>query len=205
MRRIRPPLRIMEIKMALALSGFDFLILPGRNNSSASHWQSHWLQLFPNSSRILQAGWETPDHKDWLRRLDDAVASAPRKAVLIAHSLSTIAAVKWAGAASAEKRAKVAAVFLASPTDEENADPSFDAVRPFAPIPQKPLPFPALVAASRNDPRVTFERARQFASAWEARLADVGELGHIGDDVDLGVWPLGLLLLGQLLKTAGLE
>ncbi|MFZ1106903.1 MAG: alpha/beta hydrolase [Rhodomicrobium sp.] len=191
--------------MTLALSGFDFLVLPGRNNSTASHWQSLWLGLLPNSSRVLQADWERPDPQDWLRRVDAAVTSAPRKTVLIAHSLSTIAAVKWAGAASRENRAKVAAVFLAAPTDVENLDPSFDFVRQFAPIPQSPLPFPALVAASRNDPRVTFERARQFAQAWEARLADVGELGHIGNEANLGIWPLGLLLLGQLLKTAGLE
>jgi predicted alpha/beta hydrolase family esterase len=191
--------------MAIALSGFDFLIHPGRGNSSASHWQSHWLTLFPNSSRVLQAGWDAPDPQDWLRRLDDAVASAPRPVVLITHSLSTIAAVKWAGTAPAAQRAKVAAAFLVSPTDVEDADPSFAAVRPFAPIPLAPLPFPALLAASRNDPRVTFERARQFALAWGAGLADVGELGHIGNDANLGIWPLGLLLLGQLLKTAGLE
>ena len=191
--------------MTHALSGFDFLILPGRYNSSASHWQSHWLALFPNSGRVLQANWEQPDPKDWLRRLDDAVASAPRKAVLIGHSLSTVAVVKWAGTASAENLSKVAGAFLVAPTDVENADPPFDAVRPFAPIPLAPLPFPTLVAASRNDPRVSFERAQSFASAWQARLADVGELGHIGNDADLGIWPLGLLLLGQLLKTAGLE
>jgi predicted alpha/beta hydrolase family esterase len=178
--------------VASTSSSFNFLILPGRGNSGPQHWQTHWLGMFPNASRVLQADW------------DIAIASAPRPVVLIAHSLATATAVKWAAGAAAKQRGKVAAAFLAATTDVGNPDPSFDIVRPFAPLPLERLPFPALVVASRNDPRVTFARAQEFAVAWGADLADVGELGHIGNDSGLGLWPEGLLLLGRLLAKAGL-
>ena len=69
-------------------------------------------------------------------------------------------------------------------------------------MPLTPLPFPALVVASRIDPRVTFEKAQEFATAWGADFADAGDLGHMGNEAKLGVWPAGLLLLGRLLARA---
>lgn len=190
--------------MAPALSGFDVLVLPDRGNSGPEHWQTHWLGLLPNASRVLQASWDTPDPEDWVRRVDAAVALAPRPVVLVGHSLGTVTAVTWASAAAPEQRAKVRAAFLVAPTDVANLDASFDVVRPFAPVPMTPLPFPTLVVASRNDPRVAFARAEGFARAWGAELADMGEFGHMGSDQRLGIWPTGLLLLGRLLGTVGL-
>ncbi len=94
--------------------------------------------------------------------------------------------------------------FLVATTDVGTPDPSFDAVRPFAPIPLLPLPFPTLVIASRNDPRVAFTRSQEFAAAWGAAFADAGLSGHMGSDDGLAGWPQGLLLLGRLLAAAGL-
>ncbi|CAH2399808.1 alpha/beta hydrolase [Mesorhizobium escarrei] len=77
-------------------------------------------------------------------------------------------------------------------------------VRPFAPMPLKRLPFPTLVVASPTDPRVTFDQATAFAAAWGADLADAGDLGHMGNETHLGLWPAGLLMLGRLLEKARL-
>ena len=190
--------------MPITSNSFDFLVLPGRGNSGVDHWQTHWLGVLPNASRVLQADWDAPLPNDWIRRVDSAVASAPRPVVLIAHSLATITAVKWAADASPDRLAKVRAAFLVATTDVEDPDPSFDVVRPFAPVPLKRLPFPALVVASRNDPRVSVARSRVFAEAWGADFADVGERGHMGSGDRLALWPEGLLLLGRLLGKAGL-
>jgi len=188
----------------MATGSFDFLALPGRGNSGPDHWMSHWCRVFPNSSRVLQAEWDRPDPGDWVARVDAAVAAAPRRVVLLAHSLSVATAVKWAAGARKEQLDRVAAAFLIAPTNVEDPDPAFDLVRPFAPMPLKSLPFPATVVASRSDPRVTFDRATGFATAWGAELADAGNLGHMGNEVRLGLWPDGLLLLGRLLGRAGL-
>lgn len=190
--------------MAIAPNSFDVLVLPGRGNSGVDHWQTHWLGVLPNASRVLQAGWDAPDPDDWVRRVGSAIALAPRPVVLVAHSLATITAVKWAADAPPEQLAKLRAAFLVATTDVENPDPSFDLVRPFAPVPRKRLPFPTLVVASRNDPRVSVARSQEFAAAWGADWVDVGERGHMGSADRLALWPEGLLLLGRLLGKAGL-
>lgn len=185
--------------MPFSLASIDILLVPGRGNSNEFHWMSAWAGALPNSSRVLQAEWEKPDPIDWIARLDAAIAGAPRRVVIVGHSLAVATTVKWAAAAPAEKLAKVAGAFLVSPTNVEDPDPSFDLVRPFAPMPMKPLPFPTLVLASRDDPRVTFRRAKDCAEAWGAELVDVGLLDHIGNAMRLGVWPEGLIHLGRLL------
>ena len=189
--------------MIITPSGnFDFLAIPGRGNSKSDHWMSHWCRAFPNSSRVLQAEWDRPDPDDWIARVDAAVAGAPRRVVLLAHSLAVATTVKWAAQASEARLSKVAAAFLVAASNVEDPDPSFDLIRPFAPMPLKRLPFPALVVASRTDPRVTFDKAREFAAVWGADFADAGDLGHMGNEAKLGVWPAGLLLLGRLLEKS---
>lgn len=190
--------------MISSAEDFDFLALPGRGNSGPDHWMSHWCRVFPNSSRVLQAEWDRPKPEDWIGQLDAAVAAAPRRVVLLAHSLAVATAVKWAAGASQSQLDKVAAAFLVAATNVEDTDPSFDAVRPFAPMPLKRLPFPTLVVASRSDPRVTFDKATAFAGAWGADIADAGDLGHMGNEARLGLWPAGLLMLGRLLEKANL-
>ena len=61
------------------------------------------------------------------------------------------------------------------------------------------LPFASMLVASRNDHKVTFERAKFFATAWGSTLVDAGELGHM--DSELGVWPRGLVWLGQFIGS----
>jgi predicted alpha/beta hydrolase family esterase len=87
-----------------------------------------------------------------------------------------------------------------APSDVESGEHTPDAVRNFAPLPRKPLPVPAITVASSNDPFVTLERAKAFASDWNSAFHDAGELGHINGASRLGLWPQGLVLLGRLLN-----
>lgn len=185
--------------MSVDFASFDFLVVPGRENAPAEHWQSHWLGAFPNSTRLIQENWSQPEVAAWTGRLDRAVEAAPRRVVLIAHSVGVATVVRWTAARPELARTKVAGAFLAAPTNVDDPDPSFDVVRNFGPMPLARLPYPALVVASRDDPRVRPAQARTFAEAWGADFADVGEFGHIGSAARLGIWPTGLLLLGGLL------
>lgn len=185
--------------MSLDFAAFDFLIVPGRENAPAEHWQSQWLGAFGNSTRLLQDDWSRPEVSAWTGRLDAVVRAAPRRVVLVAHSVGVATVVRWTAAQPELASAKVAAAFLAAPTHVDDPDRSFDMVRNFGPMPLARLPYPALVIASRDDPRVTSAQARLFADAWGADFADVGEVGHIGSAARLGLWPKGLVLLGGLL------
>ena len=60
------------------------------------------------------------------------------------------------------------------------------------------LPFPTIVAASRNDPFVAFRRALDMARSWGAELVDIGEAGHINSSAGYGEWPEGEQLLRRV-------
>jgi len=70
------------------------------------------------------------------------------------------------------------------------------------------LPFPSILVASRNDPYISFSRARLLAQFWGCRFADAGEAGHINADSGLGDWAFGRFLLsrlGQSFEDQGVE
>jgi hypothetical protein len=70
----------------------------------------------------------------------------------------------------------------------------------FTPIPLDPLPCPAMVVGSQDDPYCSTERAKQLAEAWGAEYADGGAVGHINVSSGHGPWPDGLLRFGYFLR-----
>ena len=180
---------------------FSVLVLPGVNGSGAEHWQTFWEEAFPEFQRVEQADWDHPVYAQWSARLSDAVVHSARPVVLVAHSLGTSLTMRWALDQPALAQ-KVAGAFLVAPTDRDRFDGAPDSpVQGFGPMLLKRLPFPCMVVASRDDDRVTFERATTFASAWGATLIDAGSHGHMGTAARLGMWPRGVLWFGQFLAT----
>jgi predicted alpha/beta hydrolase family esterase len=68
-------------------------------------------------------------------------------------------------------------------------------------MPLLSLPFPSIVVASNNDPRVELKRAELFAMAWGSRLVVVEWAGHINEDSGVGDWAAGKALLRQLMDA----
>jgi len=176
------------------------LILPGLSSSGPEHWQTLWEQSDPTCRRVEQAEWETPRCADWVSTLDDAVARSEESVALVAHSSSCALVAHWARDASAANLAKVRGALLVAPSDPDG--PSFpEGPTGFAPIPMARLPFRSIVVASRDDPYITIERAREYAAAWGSELVDVGDAGHINAASGLGTWAVGYGLL-QRLRTS---
>ena len=67
------------------------------------------------------------------------------------------------------------------------------------PSPRKPLPFPSILGASRNDPLAEFDRAAAMAADWGSRLVDLGEVGHLNPAAGYGEWPQAETLIRELL------
>ena len=178
------------------------LILPGLNGAGADHWMTFWQKAFPSFRRVQQADWEKPVYSDWSARLTEAVTNSERPVVLVAHSLGTSLTMRWSFDQPAPAR-KVAGAFLVAPTDRDmfDARPGGTPVRGFGKMILERLPFPSAVVASRNDDRVSFERAQAFAAAWGSTLIDAGDLGHIGSAAKLGDWPFGLFWFGQFVAS----
>jgi predicted alpha/beta hydrolase family esterase len=184
-----------------SLDDFTILLLPGLGGSGPDHWHTAWQQAFPGMQRVEQADWEKPVYPDWSARLTEAVTRTERPAVLVAHSLGTSLTMRWAFEQTG-LAARVAGAFLVAPTDRDRFDASgASPVKGWGPMILKRLPFPAMVVASRNDDRVSFERAREFAAAWGASFVDAGNLGHIGSAARLGLWPFGLFHFGQFVGS----
>ena len=164
----------------------NVLVLPGWLNSGPDHWQSRWERSH-GYTRVEQHDWQRPLRGDWIARLKDVLLSCTEPAVLVAHSLGCLTVAAWA--AHSKNTHLVKAALLAAPPDTESED-----IRQMLPgwvVPLQKLPFKTVVFASSNDPFCRLDKARGYASAWQASFIDIGERGHINADSGLGDWPEG--------------
>ncbi len=171
-----------------------YLIIPGLGNSGVNHWQSYWEKELKNSKRVIQDDWENPNLENWIRNLETEIEKCDDQIILIAHSLGVALVLQWA---SRNKNTKVEGALLVSPSDVDSDEYTPEVVRNFSPFPMIKLPFHSIVVASEDDPYVSMYRAEYFAKMWNSELINVGKLGHINSDSNLGVWDEGL----EILKT----
>lgn len=139
--------------------------------------------------------WDRPALDDWVAALDAAIGSGP-PAVLAAHSLGCLAVIHRTDRVGGSA-AGIESALLVAPPDAEREDAPPEIAR-FAPIPTRRLPFTTIVVASRTDPWIDFDRARELARAWGAELVDAGDAGHVNTDAGFGPWPAGKTLLAGL-------
>lgn len=178
----------------------DTLILPGLNGSGDGHWQAHWARDNPGAGLLVQEDWTCPRLTAWESRLDAALSTS-QGVWLVAHSLGAILAAKLAGRPSA---AKVRGALLVAPCDLERVEAMHPCIVDFGAMPTGRLPFPSVIVASRNDPYMSFDASRRFASLWGSDLVDLGACGHINIASGHGRWPLGYHLLNSV-KTREID
>lgn len=171
------------------------LLLPGWQNSGPDHWQSRWEALH-GFVRVQQSDWDHPLRGDWMSRLEEAVLEQPGPVALVAHSLGCQLVAAWA--AHSSNRHRVAAALLVAPPDTARADmpPQLSSWRQIA---REPLPFPAQVICSEDDPFCAPARAQAMAADWHAALHSAGARGHLNAESGLGDWPEGLAQLRAML------
>lgn len=175
------------------------LMLPGIGNSGPEHWQTRWASRREHGRRFQPADWDRPDLADWLQALDAAIDECGAPVVLVAHSLSCLLVAHWAsrpgiGEDIQHRIAQVRGAFLVAVPDP--GAPAFPGeASEFGPPPTGPLPFPALVVASSDDPYGSLQHARHMAMDWAAGCVEVGALGHINAASGVGDWDTGWHLL----------
>ena len=174
----------------------DIVIIPGLGDAGPDHWQSRWQAKLPTAVRVEQASPDEPHFERWAERIIETVASCERPVVVVAHSLGVLALIH----AVARGLPKIAGAFLVAPPDEKALRELSAVDAALAPFPDGPLPFPAMLVASRDDPSATFEATAERAKAWGATLLDAGEAGHINAGSGHGPWPEGLMAFGGFLN-----
>ena len=184
----------------MPLSDPLILIVPGLDDSGAEHWQTRWLGILPNSARVELGMWSDPHRNTWVNQLNLAIHRADRPVILAAHSLGCHAVAWWNEYERPSADGPVQGALLVAPPEVEGEGIGARLAR-FAPVMRRPLAFPSILAASRNDHLIDFGRARRLARIWKSRFVDAGWLGHINADSGIGDWPFGLFLLRQLVST----
>ena len=135
------------------------LIVPGRGNSEAGHWQTLIERRFSGAQRVEQEHWETPELDAWSRRIDEVVRGLDRQPLLVAHSFGCLATAH----SLARDPRGVAGVLLVGPADPDK----FGVAKA---LPQKRLPCPGILIASQTDPWMTAEHATQWGAALELQI-----------------------------------
>lgn len=192
----------------MAGSAHTVLIVPGLRDHVPDHWQTVLADRLPRVASVPPSGRGDLDIRRRTEAIDAAVAAIAGPVILVAHSAGAVMVAHWAAHSAARARRQVIGALLAAPPDIETAMPDGYPTLPqlreagWLPVPRARLPFPAIVAASRNDPLARYARVETLAQDWGARLVDLGEVGHLNPASGFGPWPLAEALIGEL---AGVE
>jgi len=176
------------------------LIVPGLRDYVEQHWQTLLERRLPKAVSVPPLEHDGLSCAARVAALDAALAKIDGPVILVAHSAGVMITVHWAQ----QHSRKIHGALLAAPADLERplpaGYPTFDALAQngWNPLPQKPLPFPSIVGASRNDPLAQFERVAAMAKNWGSRLVDLGEVGHLNPAAGFGEWPMAQTLIHEL-------
>lgn len=180
--------------------GVTVLFVPGLRDHVEGHWQSHAARALPGSLTVEPLTTDRLSLAARVTALDAALRAIETDVVIAAHSAGCLMVAAWAQNPS---RA-IKGALLATPADVENPlppgypSPADLSAGGWVPIPRAPLPFPTIVAASRNDPLASFDRVGALALDWQAAIHDAGQVGHLNPPAGFGPWNEAAALIGRL-------
>jgi predicted alpha/beta hydrolase family esterase len=167
------------------------LIVPGLRDHVPTHWQTRLAVRLDRVRTVTPMGRDDLDCARRVAAVEAVAAEIDGPIIVVAHSGGVITVAHWALAT----RRPVLGALLATPSDFETpmpiGYPGIEDLRRggWLPVPRRALPFPSIVAASRNDPLGRFESVAELARGWGSRLADIGMVGHLNPASGFGDWP----------------
>ena len=170
------------------------LIVPGLREHVDTHWQT-LLALDLEAQRrkvktVPPMGRGDLDCAARVAAIERAARAISGPIVIVAHSGGCLMAAHWAQ----QTERPVHRALLATPPDFEQpmpeGYPTIDELEHsgWLPVPRKRLPFPSVVAASRDDPLGRFDRIEQLARDWGSKVVDLGFVGHLDPASGYGRW-----------------
>lgn len=180
------------------------LIVPGLRDQVAEHWQTLLATQLRAQGRAVHSvqpmGRDDLDCAARVAAIEREAQAIEGPIVIVAHSGGVVMLVHWARLT----RRAVQGALLATPPDFDQpmpaGYPTLAALDTggWLPVPRDRLPFPSIVAASRNDPLGRFERVADLARVWGSRLVDLGEVGHLNPASGFGEWPRAEAFIDEL-------
>lgn len=181
----------------MRISDFDVLIVPRLGGAGTGDWPSRWLANLSTARLVAPPTVGLAEREAWTGAIADAVRAAERPVLFVGHGLGAAAV---ASAAFMLGGADVRGAFLVAPPIAAGLE---RVVGPGWPLPRAPLPWPAVVVASRSDPSADYDAVAELATEWGAELIDAGAAGGLDADSGHGPWPEGLMRLAGFLKGLG--
>jgi uncharacterized protein len=182
------------------MSGATVLIVPGLRDHVAEHWQTVLGGRLARVRSVPPMGRTDLDCARRCAAIEREAQAVEGPLVIVAHSGGVVMLAHWAQST----RRPVLGALLATPPDFERPMPEgypsiaeLDAGG-WLPVPRARLPFPSIVAASRNDPLGAFARVAELARGWGSRLIDLGAVGHLNPASGFGEWPMAESLISEL-------
>jgi len=180
------------------------LIVPGLRDNVDAHWQTLLAMELRARHRnvcvVAPMGRGDLDCAARVRAIECHAQAIEGPLVLVAHSGGCLMVAHWAQ----RSKRPVHGALLATPPDFEQpmpaGYPTIDALRAsgWLPVPRQPLPFPSLVAASRDDPLGSYERIEALANDWGSRVVDLGHVGHLNPASGYGHWGRADTLIDEI-------
>lgn len=176
------------------------LIVPGLRDHVAAHWQTLLAGRLARVRSVPPMGRENLDCAVRVEAIEREARAIDGPLVVVAHSGGVVMLAHWAR----RTRRAVRGALLATPPDFDapmpEGYPTVQALRDggWLPVPMQPLPFPSIVAASRNDPLARFEQVEAMARQWGSRLVDLGAVGHLNPASGYGEWPRAEAFITEL-------
>lgn len=185
------------------------LIVPGLRDAVAEHWQTLLAAQLRAQGRAVHEvpplGREDLSCAPRVAAIERALQAIAGPVVAVAHSGGVVMLVHWAARSARPLRGAL----LAAPPDFEqpmpDGYPSLAALDAggWLPLPRRRLPFPSIVAASRDDPLARYERVAAMAQDWGSRLVDLGAVGHLNPASGFGPWPRAHEFIDELAGLPG--
>jgi predicted alpha/beta hydrolase family esterase len=177
------------------------LIVPGLRDHVEEHWQTLLASRLQRVRTVAPMGRQNLDREARVRAIEREACAIEGPLIVVAHSGGVIMVAHWA---QETRRRGILGALLAAPPDFERPMPAgFPTVDDLSaagwlPVPRIPLPFPSIVAASRNDPLAQYSRVMSLAQGWRSRLVDLGDVGHLNPASGFGEWPRAVSFIDEL-------
>lgn len=179
------------------------LIIPGLRDHVDEHWQTLLAARLPRVRCVPPMGRTNLDCTARVDAINRELMAISGPVVVVAHSGGVIMLAHWVASPTRTRKA-IRGALLATPPDFEQPMPegyptmAALGAAGWLPVPRQPLPFPSIVAASRNDPLGRFERVERLALDWGSRFVDLGEVGHLNPASGFGEWPQAAVFIREL-------
>ncbi len=176
------------------------LIVPGLRDHVPDHWQTLLAAKLERVKTVPPLVSNKLSCAERVESIQRTIESINGPIIVVAHSAGVIMMAHWA----VKYQRPIKGVLLATPPDltrpMPQGYPTLEDLHSngWLPVPQAPLPFASIVAASENDPLASCALVAEMAKNWNSTLVNLGQVGHLNPASGFGEWTQAMEFIERL-------